>query len=209
MQREYRDRSEPDMCPKVTELYKSEVRERILRAAMESFAQTGYDKTKMDDIAKRLGLSKGTLYLYFKSKEDLFLAICEHNMEQGREADSKLFLRKENASSDAEQIFDNIRQRERGNDRIVLEMVVESTRNPRLKKAMQDYHTKVHDRVLQEFKRKAEEGYIRKDIDVNGLAIAVVALYDGLAVNRMLGIGDAVNKRAWTAMLKVMIAGSN
>ena len=60
------------MCPKVTELHKNEVRERILHAAMGSFAQTGYDKTKMDDIAKRLGLSKGTLYLYFKSKEDLY-----------------------------------------------------------------------------------------------------------------------------------------
>lgn len=45
------------MCPKVTPLHKSEVKERIIRAAVESFTQTGYDKTKMDDIAKRLGLS--------------------------------------------------------------------------------------------------------------------------------------------------------
>lgn len=209
MQRENRDRSRLDMCPKVTELHKSGVRERILHAAMESFGQTGYDKTKMDDIAKRLGLSKGTLYLYFKSKEDLFLAICEHNMEEGREVDSKLFVRKENAASDAEQIFDNIRRRERGNDKIILEMVVESTRNPRLKKAMHDYHTRVHDHVLQEFRKKVGDGYIRKDVDINGLAVAVVALYDGLAVNRMLGISDAVNKKAWAAMLKAMIAGSS
>ena len=63
------------MCPKVTELHKSEIRGRIIRAAMESFTQTGYDKTKMEDISKRLGLSKGTLYLYFKSKDDLFTAL--------------------------------------------------------------------------------------------------------------------------------------
>jgi len=197
------------MCPKVTELHKSEVRERIIHAAMESFGQTGYDKTKMDDIAKRLGLSKGTLYLYFKSKEDLFLAICEHNMEEGKKDDSKLFVRKENAASDAEQIYDNIRRRERGNDRIILEMVVESTRNPRLRKAMHDYRLKVHDHVLHEFRKKVDEGYFRKDVDVNGLAMATVALYDGLAVNRMLGMSDAVNKKAWATMIKAVIAGSS
>ncbi|HEX9678493.1 TetR/AcrR family transcriptional regulator [Nitrososphaera sp.] len=193
----------------MTELHKSEVRERIIHAAMESFGQTGYDKTKMDDIAKRLGLSKGTLYLYFTSKENLFLAICEHNMEEGTKDDSKLFVRKENAASDAEQIYDNIRRRERGNDRIILEMVVESTRNPRLRKAMHDYRLKVHDHVLQELRKKVDEGYFRKDVDINSLAIAIVALYDGLAVNRMLGVGDAANKKAWAAMIKAVIAGSS
>jgi AcrR family transcriptional regulator len=197
------------MCPKVTELHKSEVKERIIYAAMESFTQTGYDKTKMDDIAKRLGLSKGTLYLYFKSKEDLFLAICEHNIQEGRDDDAKLFVRKENAASDAEQIYDNIRRREHGNDRIILEMAVESTRNPRLRKAMHDYRLKLHDHVLQQFRKRVEDGYIRKDVDVNSLAIAVIALYDGLAVNRMLGINDAVNKKAWAAMLKAIVAGSS
>ena len=49
--------------PKVTSLHKNEVRNRIIHAAIESFGQTGFDRTKMDDIAKRLGLSKGTLYL--------------------------------------------------------------------------------------------------------------------------------------------------
>lgn len=197
------------MCPKVTELHKSEVRERIIRAAMESFAQTGYDKTKMEDIAKKLDLSKGTLYLYFKSKEDLFFGICERNMEEGKDDDSKLFVRKENAASDAERIYDNIRRREQGNDKIMLEMVVESTRNPRLRKAMHDHRTKLHDHVLQEIKKKADEGFFRKDVDVNGLAIALVALYDGLAVNRMVGLSESMNKRAWVAMIKAMIAGSS
>ena len=42
--------------PKVTGQYKSDLREKIIQAAIESFAQTGFDKTKMEDIAKRLGL---------------------------------------------------------------------------------------------------------------------------------------------------------
>ena len=194
--------------PKVTSMYKAEAKEKIVQAAIESFAQTGFDRTKMEDIAKRLGLSKGTIYLYFKSKEDLFLAICEYNIQKGDNEDAGLFIRKENVVSDAEQIYDNIRRREQGNDRVMLEMVAESARNPKLRKAMYELHVKVHEHVMEGVKNKIEQGFLRKDVDAISLAIALVALYDGLAVNRMLGIGDAANKRAWVAMIKAMIAGS-
>ena len=194
--------------PKVTSMYKAEVKEKIVQAAIESFAQTGFDRTKMEDIAKRLGLSKGTIYLYFKSKEDLFLAICEYNIQKGDKEDVGLFIRKENVASDAEQIYDNIRRREQGNDRVMLEMVAESARNPKLRKAMYELHVKVHEHVMEGVKNKIEQGFLRKDVDAISLAIALVALYDGLAVNRMLGIGDAANKRAWVTMIKAMIAGS-
>lgn len=194
--------------PKVTSMYKAEVKEKIVQAAIESFTQTGFDRTKMEDIAKRLGLSKGTIYLYFKSKEDLFLAICEYNIQKGDKEDAGLFMRKENVASDAEQIYDNIRRREQGNDRVMLEMVAESARNPKLRKAMYELHVKVHEHVMQGVRNKIEQGFLRKDVDAISLAIALVALYDGLAVNRMLGIGDAANKRAWVTMIKAMIAGS-
>lgn len=194
--------------PKVTSMYKAEIKEKIIQAAIESFAQTGFDRTKMEDIAKRLSLSKGTIYLYFKSKEDLFLAICEHNIRSDEE-DAQLFVRKENVASDAEQIYDNIRRREQGNDRVMLEMVAESARNPKLRKSMYELHVKVHDHVMRQIRNKIEEGFLRKDVDAASLAIALVALYDGLAVNRMLGVSDAANKKAWVAMIKAMIAGSS
>ena len=56
------------MCPKVTSQYKTEVREKIVDAAIIAFSIQGYDRTRMDDIAETAKLSKGTLYLYFKSK---------------------------------------------------------------------------------------------------------------------------------------------
>ena len=46
--------------------------EQILAAAAEVIIQLGYDKTTMGDIAEQAGLSRRTLYLYFKGKEDLF-----------------------------------------------------------------------------------------------------------------------------------------
>lgn len=188
-------------------MYKAELKEKILQAAVDSFSQTGYDRTKMEDIAKRLGLSKGTIYLYFKSKEDLFVAICEHNIRESDKEDAGFFIKKENVASDAEQIYDNIRKREQGNDRVMLEMVAESARNPKLRKSMYELHLKIHDHVMQNVKSKIEDGYLRKDADAASLAIALVALYDGLAVNRMLGINESTNRKAWVALLKAVIAG--
>lgn len=49
----------------------------ITEAAMEAFAEKGYDATRVDDVARRAGVSKGLLYLYFKTKEDLFKAVVK------------------------------------------------------------------------------------------------------------------------------------
>ncbi len=50
---------------------------RILEAASLLFARYGLRKTSMDEIAQQAGLGKGTIYLYFKSKEDLFARIVQ------------------------------------------------------------------------------------------------------------------------------------
>ena len=47
----------------------------ITEAAMTAFAENGFAATKVEDVAKRAGVSKGLLYLYFKTKEDLFKAV--------------------------------------------------------------------------------------------------------------------------------------
>lgn len=47
----------------------------ICAAALEVFAEKGFAAAKLDEIARRAGVSKGTLYLYFKDKEELFRAV--------------------------------------------------------------------------------------------------------------------------------------
>ena len=47
----------------------------ICAAALEVFAEKGFAAAKLDEIAKRAGVSKGTLYLYFEDKEQLFRAV--------------------------------------------------------------------------------------------------------------------------------------
>ncbi|MBC7254392.1 MAG: TetR/AcrR family transcriptional regulator [Actinobacteria bacterium] len=55
---------------------KLEHRQSILRGAEELFSVKGYRETTMQEIAERAGVAKGTLYLYFRSKEELYLTVC-------------------------------------------------------------------------------------------------------------------------------------
>ena len=54
-----------------------ERKDQIMNAAEEVFSQKGFSDARMDDIAEETGLSKGTLYLYYKSKDDLIIAILD------------------------------------------------------------------------------------------------------------------------------------
>jgi AcrR family transcriptional regulator len=47
-------------------------REEILTAALDEFSARGYEATRLDDVAKRASVAKGTIYLYFRDKESLF-----------------------------------------------------------------------------------------------------------------------------------------
>src|ERR1700732_4917969 len=50
----------------------AERREAIIEAALDEFIARGYAATRLDDVAKRAGVAKGTIYLYFKDKQTLF-----------------------------------------------------------------------------------------------------------------------------------------
>lgn len=49
--------------------------QEITEAALAAFAEKGYAATRVDEVAKRAGVSKGLLYLYFKTKEELFKSV--------------------------------------------------------------------------------------------------------------------------------------
>jgi hypothetical protein len=120
---------------------------------------------------------------------------------------SAIFSKKEDLVLDSEHFCENFRRLEQGKDRVMLEMVVESSHNSRLKKGMYEHRLKVYDVVIEHLNRQIEKGFIKKGIDVNGVASAFVALYDGLTVCRMLGISDASNKKAWVAMVRAVMEG--
>jgi len=65
----------------VTREKNSEKRERILAAALKVFAQRGFYNAKVSEVAREAQVADGTIYLYFKNKDDLLISLFEDRMD--------------------------------------------------------------------------------------------------------------------------------
>ena len=72
----------------------------LLDAALDLFVEKGFSATRVDEVAARAGVSKGTLFLYFQSKEDLFKAVVRKNIANNFPRWQEEFLTFEGTSSD-------------------------------------------------------------------------------------------------------------
>ena len=197
------------MCPKVISEYKTEVKERIIQSAVECFSKYGLDRTRMDDVAQKADLSKGTLYLYFKSKEDLFYVICENNLKVLKEQLSHIFsTTKEDLVSNAEQFYENFHKEEkRESEKVFCEIIAESARNPKLQKMLYTQRIKTFNVVREYLDRQMEKGFFKKDTDTEAIASGFVALYDGLIASEFLGASVNQSKRSWRKTVRAILMG--
>src|SRR5436309_12735280 len=78
------------MAKKITRNGSADKRAIILRAATRVFARNGYFNSKVADIARAADVADGTVYLYFKSKEEILHSIFEQNMAEAIAAGRQL-----------------------------------------------------------------------------------------------------------------------
>ncbi len=72
----------------------------VLDAALDLFVEKGFSATRVEEVAARAGVSKGTLFLYFQSKEDLFKAVVRENIANNFPAWEEEFVAYEGSCSD-------------------------------------------------------------------------------------------------------------
>ena len=71
----------PSLSPSPVRQRRKQARpQELLDAALELFVEKGFSATRSEEVAQRAGVSKGTLYLYFPSKEELFKAVVRNNI---------------------------------------------------------------------------------------------------------------------------------
>lgn len=76
----------PDAAPPKFRRRKADRPAEIVQAALQVFAEKGFAAARLEEIAARAGVSKGALYLYFATKEDLFRAVVEQAIAPNIEA---------------------------------------------------------------------------------------------------------------------------
>jgi AcrR family transcriptional regulator len=154
---------------------------QILNAAEEVFTKKGFDLARMDDIAEETGLSKGTLYLYFKSKDELIIAILDRIFEG---IFKQLAARKNSELSAAEAIAQFTEEAIRDYKRmmriipIAYEFLALAFRNKTVQKALQQYFRHYMDVLVPLIQRGIDNGEFRH-VNPEEVAIAAGAIYEG------------------------------
>lgn len=197
------------MCPKVSAQYKIETKSKIVESALIAFSKYGYDRTRMDDIAEAAKVSKGTLYLYFRSKEELFYAISETNILRLKDQLATLMAtRKEELVSNAEKFYENFHN-ETGQifDRIFFEIIAESARNPKLKRMLYEHRLRIIDIVTEYLNSQVEKGLFAKDVDIKAISVGLVSLFNGLSIGKVSGMSESSNKQAWKETIRAVFKG--
>ncbi len=190
--------------PKVVPEYKQEAKSRILEAAKQVFDDKGYRQATMDDVAKKLSVSKGALYLYFASKEELFEAICRTAPLAMKDILYSSFKDTVDPMESASEFFDQMLKHYGSNPGLSFEIFSEASRNPGLRrvlKSTQEEYTEVLAGFLQELRKK---GVFGKEVDLRSLAHALIALYNGLEITLVSGLSVAEARSAWLEALKAM-----
>jgi AcrR family transcriptional regulator len=195
--------------PKVSQEHKDKIKHLIFEAALKNFSKFGYDQTKMDDIAKSASVSKGTLYLYFQSKEDLFFHMCKQNRQNLIQVRTGLFQDKKKLASDLGKFYDDLTSIQKDTERAWLEGIAESLRNQKLRQTVIHQRSELEEIVTGFLKQMKKEGdFFRDDIDLKTMARGIIALYHGLTIMRITSRNDDTIRDAWIKTMLSMFAGA-
>jgi len=143
--------------------------ERIISGGEELFLKAGIKSVTMDDIAKHLGMSKKTIYQFFKDKNELVIALVQKKLKEDEDQMEEIVSKSGNVIEGminmmkcSEDIFSRI------NPIVIHDM---QKYHPDAWKQFQNFKSGVIVQTLEELLKKGiEQGYIRPDIDVKVIA---------------------------------------
>ena len=173
--------------PKVVPEYKEEAKAKIIKAARTVFAKKGYHDATMDDVAKEVGVSKGALYSYFKSKEDLLKEIYLQSHRDLRTIIDTA-CEKHDLPQMLEDVYTMVTERYKGNLHTHFEEVALASHDEKIKKIIVEDYNRDIETVQAFIAEKMKQGLMRTDIDAKTLAELFTALYLGTMEKLVHGV---------------------
>lgn len=135
---------------------------KFMAVALELFYEKGYEKTTINDIINRMGVSKGAFYHYFKSKEDVIETISEEYARRGINMIKQVAERKDlNALEKINKALEKIMiyKKRSNDDRIKIKGIFKNEDNLKLEKKILD---KIKDNVIPIYKNIIDQGIEEK-----------------------------------------------
>lgn len=178
-----------------------------IEATMDVIAERGCDQLTFDEVAKKLGVTKGAIYWYFKRKEELIEAVLKKfqtDIERttfesyyNRPLNEMLFM-----------IFDRFSLADDRQRAIFFEMFVLAARNTDVRHGTREYYNGLVATFEEVIKREKKQHFIQTQIDPHTLALLMVALYSGLQNYEMIWMDQNEIRDLWSEGVKILLKPS-
>ncbi len=172
--------------PKINAQQREARRDRLLAAALKCFSRDGFHRTTTADIVRESGVSQGTLYLYFKSKDDLIAALADDRHQH----EAALNALAEHEEDPLKSILALVRlYAERLSDisqsdalRVGLQGWAEALRNERVRIGVLEGVSLARTALVRVIRRGQRTGVFRRDLDAEAMASLLVAIFQGFVL---------------------------
>ena len=185
--------------------------ERLLDAAMETFAERGFAAASVEDVCSRGGFTRGAFYSSFRTKDELFAALMTREVERdlSRVADLLTGLADEDdpVTAVVDRCLGAFRQ-DRTWTLVVTEYALHAARHPAAAELLRRHQAGFRTELVALIERAAVEAGIRLTVTADQLARALAALHDGVTLHGLSEPdgGDDLERSALLLLLRGAVA---
>jgi AcrR family transcriptional regulator len=195
--------------PKITEAKRESRRQQILDAALTCFSRDGFHATTTADIVRESGVSQGTLYLYFATKDDIVVALADDRHQ--REAFLTALAQSEPDPVHGLFLMIELYGKSLGDPRRIeggrvgIQGWAEALRNPRIHESVTGGIATVRAAIARLVERGQRSGEMRADLDPDAAARIMIATFQGLILQASWG--ERIDLTAIGRLMRRMIEG--
>lgn len=190
--------------PRVVPEYKEDAKRRIIEAAMDVIAERGSERMRIDDVAQRLGVTKGAVYWYFKSKEALVSAVLEKIRSDVQKVEFDSYYNRPFEET-LTQMFDRYALTDDRQRAIFFEAFALATRNTEVRHATREYYEGLAATFETAIRRERRQHFLQTQADDGTLALLMVALYSGLQNYLLVWMHQKEVRDLWLEGIRILL----
>ncbi len=167
---------------------RAQTRARLLQAAGEVFAERGYDRASLDDVAAAAGLTKGAVYSSFAGKDELFYALMTERIGERLTLVAEAVERQsrpETMTSDAGSGLMGLISSQVDWHLLFIEFWARAVRDPSLREEFARHRRAAREVIARFLEQQAAQVGVDLPAPADQLAVAVLALSNGIAIEHL------------------------
>ncbi|MCA1029435.1 TetR/AcrR family transcriptional regulator [Bacillus timonensis] len=198
------------MPPIVSDEYKEKKRKEILESALNAFSEKGFQLTTIDDIVSISGMSKGAIYHYFESKEDIYLQLLKMKTDSYISLLEETFQKLSSATEKLDFLFSryidaNLSEQWQRLIQVHIEFWINSTRHEEIKQYLiQRFNMQYRGFLAEVIKEGISTGEFNEKADPEIISSLFWGIIDGVCLHYSV-IGDEYAYREVLQKAKEMI----